>query len=57
MKHLNRAKLTVNFIQNTPSLFRIKLPQDRTTKITKYLAEIIVNGNSDVKFKDDIESL
>jgi len=44
---------TVNFIQNTPSLFKIKLPQDRTSKITKYLAEVVVNGNPDVKFVDD----
>ncbi len=44
---------TVNFIQNTPSLFKIKLPQDRTSKITKYLGEVIVNGNPDVKFVDD----
>lgn len=44
---------TVNFIQNTPSLFIIKLPQDRTSKITKYLGEVIVNGNPDVKFVDD----
>ena len=47
------GKVTVNFIQNTPSLFKIKLPQDRTTKVTQFLAEIIVNGNSDVKYKDD----
>ena len=47
------GKATVNFIQNTPGLFKIKLPQDRTTKITKYLADIIVNGNDDIKFKDD----
>ncbi len=52
-KTFKEGKVTVNFIQNTPSLFKIKLPQDRTTKITKYLGEIIVNGNSDVKFKDD----
>lgn len=47
------GKVTVNFIQNTPSLFKIKLPQDRTTKVTQFLAEVIVNGNSDVKYKDD----
>ncbi|MGJ8592371.1 MAG: pyruvate carboxylase [Aquaticitalea sp.] len=47
------GKVTVNFIQNTPALFKIKLPQDRTTKVTEFLAEVIVNGNSDVKFKDD----
>jgi pyruvate carboxylase len=52
-KTFKEGKATVNFIQNTPSLFKIKLPQDRTTKITKYLGEIIVNGNPDVKFKDD----
>jgi len=48
-----KGKATVNFIQNTPSLFKIKLPQDRTSKVTAYLGEIIVNGNPDVKFKDD----
>ncbi|WP_027125335.1 pyruvate carboxylase [Gelidibacter mesophilus] len=47
------GKVTVNFIQNTPSLFKIKLPQDRTTKVTQFLAEVIVNGNSDVKYKDE----
>ena len=46
------GKVTVNFIQNTPSLFKIKLPQDRTSKVTNYLAEVIVNGNPDVKFTD-----
>ena len=52
-KTFKEGKATVNFIQNTPALFKIKLPQDRTTKITKYLGEIIVNGNPDVKLKDD----
>ncbi len=46
------GKVTVNFIQNTPSLFKIQLPQDRTTKLTNFLGEIIVNGNPDVKFID-----
>ncbi len=46
------GKATVNFIANTPSLFNIKLPQDRTSKIVNYLGEIIVNGNPDVKFID-----
>ena len=44
------GETTVNFIQNTPSLFKIKLSQDRTSKITQYLGEVIVNGNPDVKF-------
>ncbi|MEP5341541.1 MAG: pyruvate carboxylase [Algibacter sp.] len=46
------GKATVNFIQNTPSLFKIKLSQDRSSKMTKYLGEVTVNGNPDVKFKD-----
>ncbi|NNE30760.1 MAG: pyruvate carboxylase [Winogradskyella sp.] len=41
--------VSVNFIQNTPELFDIKLPQDRTSKALNFLAEVIVNGNSDVK--------
>ncbi len=52
-KTFKEGKATVNFIQNTPSLFKIRLPQDRTTKITKYLGDIIVNGNPDIKIKDD----
>jgi len=47
------GKVTVNFIQNTPALFKIKLPQDRTSKVVHFLAEVIVNGNSDVKRIDD----
>jgi len=47
-----KGKVTVNFIQNTPSLFKIKLSQDRTSKLTRFLAEVIVNGNTDVKFID-----
>ncbi len=46
------GEATVNFIANTPSLFEIKLPQDRTSKIVKYLGEVIVNGNPDVKTYD-----
>jgi pyruvate carboxylase len=46
------GKVTVNFIQNTPALFDIRLAQDRTSKAVKFLAEVIVNGNSDVKTID-----
>ena len=46
------GKANVNFIKNTPALFKIKLPQDRTSKVVAYLGEIIVNGNPDVKFID-----
>jgi len=47
------GKSTVNFIQNTPSLFKIKLSQDRSSKIINYLGEVIVNGNPDVKFIEE----
>lgn len=46
------GKVNVNFIEKTPALFKIDLPQDRTTKLTKYLGEVIVNGNPDVKYTD-----
>jgi pyruvate carboxylase len=48
-----QGNVSVNFIQNTPKLFEIKLSQDRTSKVVSFLAEIIVNGNSDVKHIDD----
>ncbi|MBV1888419.1 MAG: pyruvate carboxylase [Urechidicola sp.] len=51
------GKVNVNFIQNTSELFKIELPQDRTTKLTKYLGEVIVNGNSDVKYTDKNKEL
>ncbi|PCJ63975.1 MAG: pyruvate carboxylase [Bacteroidetes bacterium] len=51
-KTFKEGKANVNFIQNTPSLFKIKLSKDRTSKVTKYLADVIVNGNPDVKFMD-----
>lgn len=46
------GEATVNFIANTPSLFDIKLSQDRTSKIVRFLGEVIVNGNPDVKTFD-----
>jgi pyruvate carboxylase len=51
-KTFKEGKVTVNFIQNTPSLFKIKPSQDRTSKITQYLGDVTVNGNPDVKFTD-----
>lgn len=40
---------TVNYIKNTPDLFKIKQPRNRATKIASFLGDVIVNGNSDVK--------
>lgn len=47
------GKASVNFIEQTPELFKFKVLQDRTTKVTNYLGEIIVNGNPDIQKKDD----
>lgn len=46
------GKATVGFIQNTRSLFKFNRRLDRATKAVKYLGEVIVNGNPDVKFVD-----
>ncbi|MCB0608035.1 MAG: pyruvate carboxylase [Lewinella sp.] len=43
---------TVNFIKDNPQLLAQPNWQDRSTKTLRYLAEVIVNGNPDVKFKD-----
>ncbi|MBL4704006.1 MAG: pyruvate carboxylase [Flavobacteriales bacterium] len=46
------GKVTVNWIQDTPALFKIKQPLDRASKIVSYLGEVTVNGNPDVKYVD-----
>jgi pyruvate carboxylase len=47
------GQTTVGFIQEHPELFRFVAKQDRGTKILRYLADITVNGNPDVKVKHD----
>lgn len=47
------GRATVNFIQEHPELFTYTLRQDRGTKVLNYLAEVTLNGNPDVKGKDD----
>ncbi len=47
------GKATVNFIQKHTELFKFDHKQDRATKVVKYLADVIVNGNPDVKFIDE----
>lgn len=44
---------TVGFIQSRPELFKFSARQDRGTKMLKFLADVTVNGNPDVKVKDD----
>jgi pyruvate carboxylase len=43
---------TVGFIQEHPELFEFPTKQDRGTRMLNFLAEVTVNGNPDVKFKD-----
>lgn len=47
---LTTGKATVNFIADTPELFNFPEKLDRGTKVLRYLAEVTVNGNPDVKF-------
>lgn len=44
---------TVGFIQSRPELFKFSERLDRGTRMLKFLADITVNGNPDVKIKDD----
>ncbi len=44
-----QGKCTVGFIDSHPELFNLRKPKDRSTKILRYLSEVIVNGNPDVK--------
>lgn len=46
------GQATVNFIQEHPELMKFPRMQDRGTKVLRYLAEVITNGNQDVKFVD-----
>src|SRR5690606_6594814 len=46
------GKATVNYISRNQQLLIPARRRDRGTKLLRYLAEVIVNGNPDVKFKD-----
>jgi len=48
-----RGEVRVSFIENHPELFKLDKPQDRSTKALNYLADVIVNGNPEVKVKQD----
>lgn len=48
-----RGEARVSFIETHPELFDFRKPQDRSTRVLNYLAEVIVNGNPSVKKKDD----
>lgn len=52
-----KGEATVNFIPDHPELFKFVRGRDRATKIVKFLGEISVNGNPDVKFVDEDKQL
>ncbi|MEZ4961505.1 MAG: pyruvate carboxylase [Saprospiraceae bacterium] len=51
------GKAHVNFIDEHPGLLKMPIRRDRGTKILRYLAEVMVNGNSDVPFVDKNKKL
>jgi pyruvate carboxylase len=46
------GRCTVNFMGEHPELLKMPRRQDRGTKVLKYLANVIVNGNPDVPYID-----
>ncbi|MBW7867589.1 MAG: pyruvate carboxylase [Brumimicrobium sp.] len=44
-----KGNATVNFIEQNPDLFNFKIRFDRGTRLLKYLGDVAVNGNPDVK--------
>ncbi len=46
------GEATVNFIPDHPELFKIPKRKDRGTKMLKFVGNVIVNGNPDVKYID-----
>lgn len=46
------GKISTRFLDETPSLFRFTQKRDRATKLLHYFAEVIVNGNAEVKGKN-----
>lgn len=43
------GEVTVNFIKEHPELFEIKKTRNRATKLVKFLGDVTINGNEDVK--------
>ncbi len=55
MKHptFSKGKATVDFIKNYPELFEFKTRFDRGTKTLKFIAEVSINGNPDIRHKQN----
>jgi pyruvate carboxylase len=51
--HFQEGKVTVKFIEEHPELFAFTEQLDRGTRALMYLANTVVNGNPDVKEKDN----
>lgn len=47
-----KGKATVPFIEKHKELFNIKRGMDRATKAVKFIGDVVVNGNPDVRFID-----
>ncbi|MEP6260857.1 MAG: pyruvate carboxylase [Gillisia sp.] len=56
-KTFREGLVTVNFIRDNPELLIIREPRNRATKMVKFLGDITVNSNPDVKFKDPAKKL
>jgi len=48
-----KGKTTVGFIADNPDLLVSRRSLDRGTKTLRYLGNVIVNGNSDIKYVDE----
>jgi pyruvate carboxylase len=48
-----QGKATVGFIDSHPELFKFRPAQDRSTRILRYLSEVVVNGHPDIKIKNE----
>ncbi|MCY2688035.1 pyruvate carboxylase [Salinimicrobium sp. TH3] len=51
-KTFREGDVTVNFIKEHPELFQIKKTRNRATKMVKFLGDVIINGNDDVKNRE-----
>lgn len=51
-EQFRKGLCTVNFIDTNPELFAFDRPKDRATRLLKYLANIKINGHTDVKHFD-----
>ncbi|HMP77750.1 MAG TPA: pyruvate carboxylase [Kiritimatiellia bacterium] len=51
------GQAVTTFIDDTPELFRWPHRRDRATKLLKYIGEVIVNGNPEVKGRADGRAL